>query len=63
MSIMDLHYLIAENGKDIEHIVDRHLMGLFEVETTLEIMKSCGFDAKFLTKGLMKNRGLYIGMK
>ncbi len=63
LSVMDMHYLIAERGKDVKHFVDRHELGLFEVDKTLAIMKKAGFKAKFIKNGLMKNRGLYIGVK
>ncbi len=63
ISVMDLNYLIAEKDQEVRHVVDRHEMGLFEVQDTLELMESIGFKAKYLKNGLMKNRGLYIGIK
>lgn len=63
ISVMDLNYLIAEKDKEVVHVVDRHEMGLFEIEDTLNLMESLGFKAKYLKNGLMTNRGLYLGMK
>jgi ubiquinone/menaquinone biosynthesis C-methylase UbiE len=63
LSVQDMHYLIAERGKRVTHFVDRHEMGLFEIDKTLAIMKKTGFRAKFLKKGLMKDRGLFVGEK
>jgi ubiquinone/menaquinone biosynthesis C-methylase UbiE len=63
VSVMDMHYLIAESGKEVKHYVDRHELGLFEVDKTLSIMKKAGFESKFIKNGFMKNRGLYIGVK
>ena len=63
VSVMDMHYLIAERGKKVKHFVDRHELGLFEIEETLEIIKGAGFDARYLPDGLMENRGLYLGEK
>jgi dTDP-3-amino-3,6-dideoxy-alpha-D-glucopyranose N,N-dimethyltransferase len=63
VSVMDMHYLIAERGKKVEHFVDRHELGLFEIDKTLEIMGAVGFEALYLPDGLMKNRGIYIGKK
>lgn len=63
LSIMDLNYLIAEKNKSVVHIIDRHEMGLFEVDETLQLMESSGMKAKYLKNGLMKNRGIYIGIK
>lgn len=63
ISIMDMHYLIAQRGKGVRHYVDRHKMGLFEVDETLKIMDECGLESQFISEGLMPDRGLYIGIK
>jgi ubiquinone/menaquinone biosynthesis C-methylase UbiE len=63
ISVMEMHYLIVEKGKDVEYFVDRHEVGLFEVDKFLQIMKTSGFKAEFLNNGLMRGRGLYIGIK
>ena len=63
ISILDMHYLIAEQDKYVKHFVDRHELGLFEVDMTLKLFNSAGFKAEFLKKGLMKDRGLFIGVK
>ena len=63
LSIMDMHYLIAERNQDIIHYVDTHELGLFEIDKTLEFMKKADLQSEFLTDGLMKDRGLYIGVK
>lgn len=62
-SVMDLNYLIAEKGEEVRHVVDRHEMGLFEIDETLKTMQDVGFTARYLKNGLMKNRGLYVGVK
>jgi ubiquinone/menaquinone biosynthesis C-methylase UbiE len=62
-SVQDMHYLVAERGRDVTHFVDRHELGLFEIDETLAIMKEAGFQTKFLKNGLMKDRGLFIGVK
>jgi ubiquinone/menaquinone biosynthesis C-methylase UbiE len=62
-SVQDMHYLVAERGRDVTHVVDRHELGLFEIDKTLAIMKKAGFQTKFLKKGLMKDRGLFVGVK
>jgi len=63
LSVLDMHYLIAERNKEIKYYKDRHELGLFEVDRTLEFMKEVGLQSKFLKNGLMKDRGLYIGVK
>jgi len=63
VSIMDMHYLIAERNQDVKYFVDKHELGLFEIEEFLNIMGKAGFKVEFLKNGLMKERGLYIGIK
>jgi len=63
ISILDMHYLVAEKFKDVKHFIDHHEMGLFEIDKTLQFMKEAGLKARFLKNGLMKDRGLYVGVK
>lgn len=63
LSVMEMHYLIVERNEDVKYFVDRHELGLFEIEKFLEIMNEAGFKAEYLKDGLMKDRGLYIGIK
>ncbi|MBT7902781.1 class I SAM-dependent methyltransferase [Candidatus Woesearchaeota archaeon] len=63
ISIMDMHYLIAEKNKEVKHFIDRHEMGLFEIDKTLQFMKLAGLKSKFIKNGLMKGRGLFVGIK
>lgn len=63
LSVMEMHYLIVEKNKDVKYFVDKHELGLFETDKFLEMMKNAGFKAEFLKDGLMKGRGLYIGIK
>lgn len=63
LSVMDMHYLVAEKNKDVKHFVDRHELGLFEIQRTLAFLKETGFQAKFLKSGLMRDKGLFVGIK
>jgi len=63
LSIMEMHYLIAEKDKDIIHFADTHELGLFETDKTLDFMEKAGLKAEFLKDGLMEDRGLFIGVK
>lgn len=63
LSVMEMHYLIAERNQDIKYFVDRHELGLFEIDKFLQIMTEAGLKAEYLKDGLMKDRGLYIGIK
>jgi len=63
ISILEMHYLLGEKGKGIKHFVDKHELGLFSVSRTLQIMKKAGLQAKYIKGGLIRQRGLYIGVK
>lgn len=58
ISILDLHYLIG-TPEGTDHLVERHELGLFEIEETLDAFKSAGLEATYNKEGLM-GRGLYI---
>jgi SAM-dependent methyltransferase len=63
ISILDMHYLIAEQGGDVKHYVDRHELGLFDRATTLRYMRQAGLRPKFLKQDLSPQRGVYIGVR
>lgn len=63
LSILEFHYLICERNKDAKYFEDKHELGLFETDIFIDYMKEAGLKAEFLKDGLMKGRGLYIGIK
>jgi len=63
LSIIDMHYLIAEQDKPVKRFVDRHELGLFETDQTLQILKEAGLKPRFVKNGLLRDRGLFIGVK
>ncbi len=63
LSIMEMHYLIAEKDQNIKHFVDIHELGLFEHDKTLEFLEKANLKSDHLEDGLMKDRGLFIGVK
>ena len=63
LSIIDMNFLVAEKNKEVRYFVDRHELGMFGTNETLQILKKANLDAKFLKNGLMKDRGLFIGIK
>ena len=63
LSIMEMHYLVAEKDANVIHFVDTHELGLFETDKTLDFMEKAGLQAEFLKDGLMEDRGLFIGVK
>jgi SAM-dependent methyltransferase len=63
LSILDMHYLVAERNKPVRFYVDRHELGLFDRRKTLAYLRRAGLNARFQGDGLMKGRGLYIGVR
>lgn len=63
ISVLDEHYLIGEENKGVRYLKDKHELGLFDVKDLLKTMKQSDLKAKFLKKGFMKDRGIYIGIK
>ena len=62
-AVLNMHFLIAERGKDAKYFVDGHELGLFGINNTLRIMKAAGLKAKYLKNGLMPGRELFVGIK
>jgi len=63
ISVLDMQYLVAQTGKGVTHYVDRHEMGLFDTDKTLEFMLQAGLKSVFLKNGLEEDRGLFVGVK
>jgi len=63
VSVLEMHYLIAERDSEVKHYVGRHELGLFDTDRTLELMREAGFRASYTTEGTPSNRGLYIGIR
>lgn len=61
--VMNMHFLIAERNKKVKYFADKHELGLFELNKTLQFMKEAGLKTKFLKKDLTKDRRLFIGIK
>lgn len=63
ISTLHMQYLIAQKNKPIQHVTDHHELGLFETQKTLQYLKKAGINATFQQDGLMKDRGLFVGIK
>jgi ubiquinone/menaquinone biosynthesis C-methylase UbiE len=63
VSVLDMYYLVAEKNETVKHFVDRHELAMFEPQQILRFMRQAGLRARFIQNGLMKGRGLYIGVK
>jgi len=63
LSIIDMHYLVAERDEDVKYFSDRHELGLFEVDQTLKILEKESLQSRFLKHGLADKRGMFVGTK
>jgi len=63
LSVIDMHYLVAERDEDVKYFSDRHELGLFEVGETLKILEEAGHQSRFLKHGLVDKRGMFVGIK
>ena len=67
VSILDLHFSVAEKNKDVKNFREKHELGMFEKKKFLQIMREAGFKPKFteeteFIKAFGKT-GLYVGIK
>jgi SAM-dependent methyltransferase len=61
LSYFDLHYLIG-TPEGTEHFVERHELGLFEMEEVHSTLTQAGLDVTYDAEGLT-GRGLFIGRR
>ena len=62
LAILDFHLLLATK-KGVQYFQDIHELALFDTDRFLETLRESGFKATYLKDGLMKDRGLFIGVK
>ncbi|HUI23234.1 MAG TPA: class I SAM-dependent methyltransferase [Nitrososphaerales archaeon] len=63
LSVLDERIVVAEPSKGMATYKDRMVMGLFEKDEFLRIMRQAGLRATYVKKSLAPGRGLYIGTK
>jgi len=63
ISIIEMHYLIAEKRKGVKYFSDQHELGLFRIDKTLGFMRDADLKSMYLKHGLKMQRGLYVGIK
>jgi SAM-dependent methyltransferase len=63
LSILDERIVVAERAKGITTYKDRMVMGLFDQDKFLRLMRNAGLKARYLKKSLAPGRGLYVGIK
>jgi len=62
-AVLDMHWLVARRDAEVEHFVDRHVLWMPTRETTLEVMATAGFDARYEPEGPAGHRSLFIGVR
>jgi ubiquinone/menaquinone biosynthesis C-methylase UbiE len=63
LSTMEMHYLVVKKDEDVQYCKDYHELGLFDHEKTVQIMKDADLEVLSFEKGIMVDRGLFIGIK
>ena len=63
LSIMEMHYLMLKKDEDVQYFKDYHELGLFNHEETIQIMKYSDLEVMSFQKGVMVDRGLFLGIK
>jgi ubiquinone/menaquinone biosynthesis C-methylase UbiE len=63
ISIIQAEYLIAETGRGVARYSERHELGLFDHQRTLDVMRAVGLEAHFIESGFDDERGLIVGVK
>jgi len=63
LSTMEMHYLMVKKDEEVKYFKGYHELGLFDTDKTIEIMKKANFEVKSFEKGLMVDRGIFIGIK
>lgn len=60
---LDIEWLIARPGREIQRYSETQHMGVFGVERTLDLFDEHGLDARFEEDGLTELRGLFVGTR
>jgi ubiquinone/menaquinone biosynthesis C-methylase UbiE len=58
-----MHFLIARRNEDVTYFKEKHDLGLFKTQETLNIMRDAGLETIHIDDGLEIQRGLFIGKK
>lgn len=61
LSILNFHFLVAEDDQPVKHFTDRHELGMFSREQYTAAMEHAGLKVTF-REGFL-DRGAYIGIK
>lgn len=62
LSVMDMHYMVAEKGKDVLKWVDRNVLAMYKHEELLQMLVEVGIDTHIVHPAFTA-RGLIVGLK
>lgn len=62
IALLDFHFLVV-TPRGVSYFVSKHDLGLFGKPLFLRLMHQNGMVGKYLKNGLVKTRGLYVGIK
>jgi ubiquinone/menaquinone biosynthesis C-methylase UbiE len=62
-SILEMHYLVGRKGRGVQHAVVTEYSGLFDRGTTLRLLREAGLKPRYLHRGLLPGRGLFIAVR
>jgi len=62
IALLDFHFLVV-TSRGVSYFKSRHDLGLFSKPLFMRLMRKSGMRALYLKDGLMKTRGLYVGIK
>jgi len=63
VSMLDMHYLVADGEGPVRHFTELHRMALVPPEEVLGSLRRAGFRARVLRSGRFALRGLYVGVR
>jgi len=63
LTVLEERFVVAERAKGVATYKGRMVLGLFEQEEFLRLMRKAGLKAKYIKRSLAPGRGLYIGVK
>lgn len=63
LSINVMHWLVAAEGRPVEHWTERHALWLCPHETLLRAFQEAGLRARLEPEGLMPDRGLLVARR
>lgn len=62
IAYIDFHVLVADTS-GVKYLREDHRLAMYKNEDFMEALDNAGLKAVYLKDGLMKGRGLYIGIK